>query len=86
MSMKKSKDTMGNRTRDLLACSAVPQPTALPRAPFSIILLYRNLQDGRSTEGRLRGEERVLVGKPEEKRQFGRPRRRWEDNKSVGRS
>jgi hypothetical protein len=23
---------------------------------------------------------RVLVGKPEEKRPFGRPRRRWEDN------
>ena len=30
---KKSSDTIGNRTRDLLACSAVPQPTALPRAP-----------------------------------------------------
>jgi hypothetical protein len=24
---------------------------------------------------------RVLVGKPEEKRSFGRPRRRWEDMK-----
>ena len=24
----------GNRTRDLLACSAVPQPTAPPRAPY----------------------------------------------------
>jgi hypothetical protein len=24
--------------------------------------------------------QRVLVGKPEEKRQLGRPRRRWEDN------
>ena len=33
MSMKKSNDTIGNRTRDLPACSAVPQPTALPRAP-----------------------------------------------------
>jgi len=31
--MKKSNDTNGNRTRDLLACSAVPQPTAPPRAP-----------------------------------------------------
>jgi len=31
--MKKSSDTIGNRTRDLPACSAVPQPTALPRAP-----------------------------------------------------
>jgi hypothetical protein len=26
MSMKKSIDTIGNRTRDLLVCSAVPQP------------------------------------------------------------
>ena len=34
MSMKKSNDTIGNRTRDLPACSAVPQPTAPPRAPF----------------------------------------------------
>jgi hypothetical protein len=31
--MKNSSDTIGNRTRDLQACSAVPQPTALPRAP-----------------------------------------------------
>ena len=34
MSMKNSNDTIGNRTRDLTACSAVPQPTALPRAPM----------------------------------------------------
>ena len=31
--MKNSSDTIGNRTRDLPACSAVPQPTAPPRAP-----------------------------------------------------
>ena len=31
--MKNSNDTNGNRTRDLLTCSAVPQPTAPPRAP-----------------------------------------------------
>jgi len=30
--MKNSSDTIGNRTRDLPACSAVPQPTASPRA------------------------------------------------------
>jgi hypothetical protein len=34
MSMKNSNDTIGNRTRDLPACSAMPQPTALPRAPL----------------------------------------------------
>jgi hypothetical protein len=28
MSMKNSNDTIGNRTRDLQVCSAVPQPTA----------------------------------------------------------
>jgi hypothetical protein len=31
--MKKSSDTIGNQARDLLACSAVPQPTAPLRAP-----------------------------------------------------
>ena len=30
---KKSNDTLGNRTRNLPICSAVPQPTALLRAP-----------------------------------------------------
>jgi len=33
MSIKNSSDSTGNRTRDFSACSAVPQPTALPRAP-----------------------------------------------------
>jgi hypothetical protein len=28
MSMKNSKDTIGNQTRDFPACSAMPQPTA----------------------------------------------------------
>ena len=31
--MQNSNDTIGNRTRHLSTCSAVPQPTALPRAP-----------------------------------------------------
>jgi len=30
--MKNSNNTIGNRTREFPACSAVPQPTALPRA------------------------------------------------------
>jgi len=33
MSMNHSKDTIGNRTRDLPACSPVPQPSALSRGP-----------------------------------------------------
>jgi len=36
MSMKNSNDNIGNRTRDLPACSAVPQPTVPPRGPFVI--------------------------------------------------
>jgi hypothetical protein len=32
MSMKNSNDTMGNRTRNLPTCTAVPQPTAPPAA------------------------------------------------------
>ena len=32
MSMRNSNNTIGNRTRDLPACSAVPQPTVPPRA------------------------------------------------------
>jgi len=34
--------------------------------------------------GERRGVYRVLVGKPEGKRQLGRPRRRWEDNIKKG--
>jgi hypothetical protein len=37
MSMKNSSDTIGNRTRDLRACSAVPQPPAPPRTPEQIL-------------------------------------------------
>jgi hypothetical protein len=31
--MENCNDTIGNRTRGLQACSAIPQPTAPPRAP-----------------------------------------------------
>jgi hypothetical protein len=33
--MKISNDTIGNRTGDLPTSSAVPQPTAPPRAPWT---------------------------------------------------
>ena len=40
--MKKSNDIIGNRTRDLSACSAVPQPTAPPAAcPIYIFITLR---------------------------------------------
>jgi hypothetical protein len=38
MSRKNFNETIWNRTRDLTACNAVPQPTALPRA--SVIQMY----------------------------------------------
>jgi hypothetical protein len=41
MSMKNSNDTIGNRTRDPPACSAVRHPTAPPRAPDNIKLINK---------------------------------------------
>ena len=35
--MKNPNDPIGNRTRALPACSAVPQPTAPPRAPLKFV-------------------------------------------------
>ena len=40
--MKNSSDTIGNRTRNLPACSAVPQSTATPRAPEEINKIIYN--------------------------------------------
>jgi hypothetical protein len=37
-----------------------------------------------STYGERRGVYRILMRKHEEKRQLGRPRRRWEDNIKMG--
>ena len=37
MPLKNSSDTIGNRIRDLPAGSAVPQPTAAPRAPSMLV-------------------------------------------------
>jgi hypothetical protein len=37
-----------------------------------------------NTHGDRRGVYRVLMGIPEGKRPFGRPRRRWEDNFKTG--
>jgi len=40
--MKNSNDTIGNRTRDLPTCSAVPQLTALSRAPVRVTMVDKN--------------------------------------------
>jgi len=41
MSMKNFNDTIGNRTRDLPVCSALPQPTAPRRTPLMTIHTYK---------------------------------------------
>jgi len=41
--MKNSNKTIGNRTRDLPACSAVPQPTAPPRASGHQKSIHNNM-------------------------------------------
>ena len=42
--MKNSNDTIGNRTRDLPACSAMPRPTAPPRTPHIVVLKLNYLR------------------------------------------
>ena len=46
MSMTNSNDTIGNRTLDLLTCSAVPQPTAPPRGPIYFKVLWKSFRHG----------------------------------------
>ena len=57
--MKNSNDTIGNRTRDLPACSAVPQPTAPPRAPVCNKYLDKNKEETIDEDSR-RGESDEL--------------------------
>jgi hypothetical protein len=63
--MKKSNDNIGNRTRDLPACSTVPQPTAPPRA----------LVFGESTLNYLlpEGVVAILIVKVPETEKYSRP-------------
>jgi hypothetical protein len=42
-SIEKSNDLVGNRTRDFAACSIMPQPTTLPRAPDDILFYLKSL-------------------------------------------
>ena len=41
MSMKNFNDTLGNRTRDLTTCSAVPQPIAQPRTALPNLQIHQ---------------------------------------------
>ena len=54
--MENFNDNIGTRIRDLPACSPVPQPTALPRAPNYCLLFtnfYKNGCEPRNTTGGL---------------------------------
>ena len=67
--MKNSNVTTGNRTRDLPACSAVPQPTAPPRTPFllKVKLLKKHTHDNTSTTAKGRPkypDQEMNVGRP----------------------
>jgi len=46
MPTKNSNDIIGNRTPDLPACSAVPQPIAPPRAPDMLVTVTNIGSDG----------------------------------------
>jgi hypothetical protein len=47
MSMKNSNDNIGNRIHDLMAYSAVPQPTAPTRAPTNNTASAKFMRHGR---------------------------------------
>ena len=53
VSMKNSNDIIGNRTRNLPTRSAMPQPTALPRASCITYTKFRMLRVMASDEGYL---------------------------------
>ena len=44
--MKNSSDSIGNRTRDRPACSAVPQPNAPPRTPVVVVVVVVVVVEG----------------------------------------
>jgi len=49
--MKYSNDTIGNRTRDLSACSAVPQPTAPLRAHRAVCYVSTIMEEHPASSG-----------------------------------
>ena len=55
--MKNSYDTIGNRTRDLPVCSAVPQPTAPPRTPITILYSLKIQLDTITHRNRITSQE-----------------------------
>jgi hypothetical protein len=60
MSTKNSNDTVGNQTRDVPACSALPQPTSPPLAP-DIKLYSKQLKSDHFTHMSFRQETFLSV-------------------------
>jgi hypothetical protein len=55
--LKKFNDLIGNKTLDLPACSIVPQPTMLPRAPRIRIRCHNSKTPGRNIHRSLRARQ-----------------------------
>ena len=68
--MENSNDSIGNRTRDLPTCSAVPQPTVPPPAPVkkSVLKIITVAQK----TGRLKGYKELAVAYLKTNRGVGR--------------
>jgi len=73
--MKNSNDTIGNRTRDLPTCNAVPQPTALPRAPLGELTLFKSWSSklGVGREASSLTQENYLLQKFNEEKRLSKP-------------
>jgi hypothetical protein len=59
--IKKSNELIGNRTRDLSACSIVPQPTTLPRASPPCPTVWRTAYDYRTASKQVSLKEKSLL-------------------------
>ena len=58
--MRKSNYTIGNRTRDLPACNAVPESTAPPRSSYKVLLQCLS-GFGQVTDGQYRCADKSLA-------------------------
>jgi hypothetical protein len=61
MAMKNFNGPIGNRTRHLPACRAVPQPTAPSQIPFPVALPTAKSHDTKRQYGRFGGREKSIA-------------------------
>ena len=60
--MKNFNDTIGNRNRDLQACSQIPQPSAPPRTPLQVILNSLLREDPKSIQKPANNRNTITIG------------------------